>query len=73
MSGIESWFRLQEYLDRRHAWDAAVIATPHDCPNCGEKVQVQIRDTMDEGGPLWKCRMCRYRFHGQKPKEIARP
>lgn len=61
------------YVTRRLAWDKAVIAMPHRCPNCGEEHQVQIRDTTDGGGPLWKCRMCKHRFHTPKPKGTPEP
>lgn len=61
------------YVERLLAWDAAVTRAPHDCPNCGEKSQVQILDTMDQGGPLWKCRRCRHKFHTPKPQNVPQP
>jgi ribosomal protein L37AE/L43A len=61
------------YVDRRLVWDKAVVNAPHECPNCGEGSQVQIRDTVDQGGPLWKCRMCRHKFHTPKPQNVPEP
>jgi len=60
-------------LDGILAWKDAVNKSPHTCPNCGEERQVQIRDAMDQGGPLWKCRMCRHKFHTQRPQGVQFP
>jgi ribosomal protein L37AE/L43A len=64
---------MNAYITKRLAWDKAVVNSDHTCPNCGETAQVQIKDTMDEGGPLWKCRMCRHKFHTVPPSNAERP
>ena len=65
--------QMNDYITRRLAWDDAVKASPHTCPNCSESFQVQIRDTIDEGGPLWKCRRCQHKFHTPKPINVPYP
>lgn len=36
------------------------------CPKCGEERQIQLRDAFDQGGVLWKCRMCKHKYHDQR-------
>lgn len=68
--------RLRRYLDQRQAWDEAVCASAHDCPQCGphEPVnQVQLVNSVDMRGPKWKCRMCGTVFHTAVPEGVVRP
>jgi ribosomal protein L37AE/L43A len=66
-------YETNRYIDKRIAWDNAVKASPHRCPKCEEGSQVQIIDTVDELGPLWKCRICRHKFHTLKPMGAEQP
>jgi len=37
---------------------------PPKCPECGELVQIQLRHPWHAEGALYRCRICKHKFHG---------